>query len=91
MSDGVRDAKFFLALISPQYFDSKWTTMELREAIKQEKNIGIAYNGSKSEVNTALGWIPDEFKHLTKEELIMFHEDDEFFQVSKRKLESRLG
>ena len=91
MASGVKETKAFLALISPHYFESEWCLLEMREAVKIGKKVLIAYNGSLNEVGKALQWIPAEFKGLTKDELIMLHEDDEFFQVSKKKLLARLG
>ena len=91
MASGVKGTKVFLALISPHYFESEWCLLEMREAMKIGKQVIIAYNGSTTEVAKALQWIPTEFKALTKDELVMLHEDDEFFQVSKKKLLARMG
>ncbi|KAL3906007.1 MAG: hypothetical protein SGPRY_010705, partial [Prymnesium sp.] len=82
MMAGVKNTKLFLALISPKYFQSEWCLMELTTALESKKKIATAFHGC-TDVKTALSWIPENFRDLINDELIMMHEAQEYFQVGK--------
>lgn len=86
MVAGVKACDCFCAVISPKYFQSKFCLLELNTAIQNEKQIAICFNGSKHTVQVAINWIPEEFKHLLINEVIMLHEDHEFMKTSLEKL-----
>ena len=86
MVAGVKACDCFCAVISPEYFQSKFCVLEMKTAIQHEKQIAVCFNGSKYKVQEALKWIPDEFAHLTNNELIKLDEDNEYMKVSLEKL-----
>ena len=90
MVAGVKACRLFCAVISPAYFQSDFCLLEIRTALRQEKEIAICFNGSKYKVQEALAWIPTDLAHLKSEELIMLHEDNEFMEIGLGKIKKRL-
>ena len=90
MVAGVIACNCFCAVISPAYFTSAFCKLELNTAMKHEKQIAVCFNGSKFQVQEALAWIPKEYAWLMNDELIKLDEDNEFMEVSLKKLNDRL-
>ena len=90
MVAGVIACNCFCAVISPAYFTSAFCKLELNTAMKHEKQIAVCFNGSKYQVQEALAWIPKEYACLMNDELIKLDEDNEFMEVSLKKLNDRL-
>lgn len=90
MVAGVIACNCFCAVISPKYFSSAFCKLELNTAMKHEKQIAVCFNGSKFQVQDALAWIPEQYAYLKNDELIKLDEDNEFMEVSLKKLNDRL-
>ena len=57
MVNGVTSQDIFVAILSPNYFQSKFCCLEMRTALKMGKPVLVVWNQSKSTVQTALGWV----------------------------------
>jgi len=79
MVNGVTSQDIFVAILSPNYFQSKFCCLEMRTALKMGKPVLVVWNQSKSTVQTALGWVQAlpqfELAILLENELLPVQED----------------
>ena len=75
MKKGVADCTLFLAILSPNYFESWFCCLEMFTAIDLGKPIICVFNETRFKVQDALGWIPPDLNDLKNIEFLPIHED----------------
>lgn len=82
MEKGVELADYFICVISPKYFESKYTTLELDKAISLNKIIITVFNASNTNIAAALQFIPSKYEILKGKEIIPMQQDKKYRKVA---------
>ena len=88
MVAGVTTSDVFIAIISPNYFTSRFCRLQMHTALSQGKHILVVWNQSKFMVQDALGWIPPELSVLKNNELLPIQEDIQMAKTCVARIEA---